>query len=258
MSFTTTAALRLLAFLTLGIGIITAQPVTTRTDDVAKQLNEWFVNGTAAGLKAITYENRDGQHSPLNTAQYPLLQVFKGTETDKGAATQVRNTPTLGNCSMASGADQLGCLPRLYMMDPGGNRFLAQQYLSNNLFIYPEHQDHDIGGYGDRLPLNTPCLLISQGSSFTDQPFLQALVAQLFQRRAARIEAQGLVDGLLRRADRRHQCAGARPPAARAPGLIRDRGRRRARRRRILTRGPASPARSAGPSPAARAYPASR
>lgn len=182
MSFTTTAALRLLAFLTLGIGIITAQPVTTRTDDVAKQLNEWFVNGTAAGLKAITYENRDGQHSPLNTAQYPLLQVFKGTETDKGAATQVRNTPTLGNCSMASGADQLGCLPRLYMMDPGGNRFLAQQYLSNNLFIYPEHQDHDIGangigGYGDLLPLNTPCLLISQGSSFTDQPFLQALLS---------------------------------------------------------------------------------
>lgn len=183
MSFTPTAALRLLAFLTLGISTISAQPVTTRTDNVAKLLNEWFVNGTAAGLKAITYENRDGQHSPLNTAQYPLLQVFKGAENDKGAATQLRSQPTLGNCSMASSATQLGCLPRLYMMDPAGNRFLAQQYLSNNLFIYPEHQDHDIGangiggGYGDLLPLNTPCLLISQGSSGTDQPFLQALLA---------------------------------------------------------------------------------
>jgi hypothetical protein len=182
VSFTPTAALRLLALLALGVGSIAAQPVTTRTDDVAKQLNEWFVNGTAAGLKAITYENRDGQHSPLNIGEYPQLQVFKGVETDKGAATQVRNTPTLGNCSMASSAEQLGCLPRLYMMDPGGNRFLAQQYLSNNLFIYPEHQDHDIGangvgGYGDLLPLNTPCLLISQGSSFTDQPFLRALLS---------------------------------------------------------------------------------
>lgn len=182
MSFTPTVAVRLLAFLTLGLGTVAAQPVTTRTDDVAKQLNEWFADGTAAGLQAITYENRDGQHSPLNTAEYPQLQVFKGAENDKGAATQIRKTPTLGNCSMASAADQLGCLPRLYMTDPGGNRFLAQQYLSNNLFIYPEHQDHDIGangvgGYGDMLPLNTPCLLISQGSSFTDQPFLHALVA---------------------------------------------------------------------------------
>ena len=173
----------LLAFLTLGLEGVAAPPVTTRTDKVAGLINEWFANGTAAGLGAITYENRDGQHSPLNTALYPQLQVFKGAENEKGAATQVRPLPLLGNCSMASGATQLGCLPRLYMMDPGGNRFLAQQYLLNNLFIYPEHQDYDIGangvggGYGDLLPLNTPSLLISQGSSFTDQPFLQALLS---------------------------------------------------------------------------------
>ncbi len=184
MLTTPTAPLRVLAFLTLGLGSVVAQSVTTRTDDVAKLLNEWFAAGTAAGLQAITYENRDGQHSPLNTGLYPQLQVFKGAENEKGAATQVRTQTTLGNCSMASGATQLGCLPRLYMMDPGGNRFLAQQYLSNNLFIYPEHQDYDIGangfgggGYGDLLPLNTPCILISQGSSYTDQPFLQALLS---------------------------------------------------------------------------------
>ncbi|MCB1275980.1 hypothetical protein [Prosthecobacter sp.] len=174
--------LRLLAFLTLGVGGISAQQVTTRSDNVAKELNEWFVNGTAAGLKAITYENRDGQHSPLNTALYPQLQVFKGAANEKGAATHLRAQPTIGNCSMASAATQLGCLPRLYMMDPGGSRFLAQQYLANNLFIYPEHQDYDIGangvgGYGDMLPANTPCLIISQGSSFSDQPFLQALLS---------------------------------------------------------------------------------
>lgn len=182
MFFAPTAAPRALAFLALGVAAVSAQPVTTRTDEIAKKLNEWFVNGTAAGLTAITYENRDGQHSPLNTAEYPQLQVFKSAANDKGTATQIRATPTLGNCSMASAATQLGCLPRIYMMDPGGNRFLAQQYLSNNLFIYPEHLDHDIGangigGYGDLLPLNTPCLIISQGSSFTDQPFLRALLS---------------------------------------------------------------------------------
>ncbi len=184
MLTTATNCLRLLAFLTLGLADVGAQPVTTRTDKVAGLLNDWFAKGTAAGLQAIMYENRDGQHSPLNTALYPHLQVHKGAENDKGAATHLRPQPLLGNCSMASGATQLGCLPRIYMMDPGGNRFLAQQYLSNNLFIYPEHQDYDIGangsgggGYGDLLPLNTPCLLISQGSSFSDQPFLQALLS---------------------------------------------------------------------------------
>lgn len=184
MRITPTASLRFLAFITLGLSTVFAQPVTTRSDGIARLLNEWFVNGTAAGLKAITYENRDGQHSPLNTALYPSLQVFKATENDKGAATVLRSQPTVGNCSMASAAEQLGCLPRLYMMDPGGNRFLAQQYLSNNLFIYPEHQDYDIGangigGYGDLLPLNTPSLLISQGSSSSDQPFLQASLSAI-------------------------------------------------------------------------------
>lgn len=183
MSPTSVAALRALAFLALGTVFIQAQDVvTTRQDPVGKLLNEWYAAGTAAGLKAITYENRDGQHSPLNTAQYPQLQVHKTAANDVGAATQVRLVPTLGNCSMASGATQVGCLPRLYMMDPEGNRFLAKQYLSNNLFVYPEHQDYDIGangigGYGDLLPLNTPELLISQGSSYTDQPFIQALLS---------------------------------------------------------------------------------
>lgn len=176
------AVLRLLAFLTLGASGVAAQGITTRTDAVAKLLNEWFAAGTAAGLQAVTYENRDGQHSPLNTALYPQLQVHKATASDVGAATQVRAVPTIGNCSMASAATQVGCLPRLYMMDPGGSRFLAQQYLSNNLFIYPEHEDYDIGangvgGYGDMLPLNTPALIISKGSSYLDQPFVQAMLS---------------------------------------------------------------------------------
>lgn len=182
MSFRPTAALSLLAFLALGVSGVAAEVVTTRTDAAAKLINEWYAAGTAAGLKAITYENRDGQHSPLNTALYPGLQVYASNGKEAGAATQVRPVPTIGNCSMASGATQAGCLPRLYMMDPGGNRFLAQQYLSNNLFVYPEHEDYDtgangVGGYGDLLPLNTPALIISKGSSYLDQPFVQAMLS---------------------------------------------------------------------------------
>jgi hypothetical protein len=89
--------------------------------------------------------------------------------------------PTLGNCSMASGAEQLGCLPRLYMMDPGGNRFLAQQYLSNNLFIYPSTRTTTSARTASAAMATSAGqhsrLLISQGSSGTDQPFLQALLS---------------------------------------------------------------------------------
>ncbi len=159
--------------------------VSTRGDAVAGLLNTWFAEGSAAGLAALTYENRDGGHSPLDTAAYPQLQVFQhGPDTGPptGPAVQLRPRPTLGNCSMAAPADQGGSLPRHYFSDPAGARFLAGQYLSNNLFLYPEHQDHDpgangVGGYGDLLPANSPCLLVSQGSSLSDQPFLHALLA---------------------------------------------------------------------------------
>lgn len=159
--------------------------ITKRDDTVGKLLNEWYRDGTAAGLAAITYENRDGQHSPLNTALYPQLQVFEhssSTGPDKGPAAKLRLGPVLGNCSMAAPAVSGGSLPRIYMMDPGGGQFLMMQYLANNLFVYPEHQDHDIGangigGYGDLFPANTPCCVISQGSSGSDQPFVQALIS---------------------------------------------------------------------------------
>lgn len=165
-----------------------ADPITTRTDEVGKLLNEWAAKGTAAGLSRLTYENRDDAHSALPTHLWPGLNVYAFTEQErtsgrfKSLATVIRDTPTLGNCSMAAPADQGGSLPRIYFMDPAGSTFLAKQYLSNQLFVYPEHQDHDpggngIGGWGDLFPLNTPSLLITQGSSGSDQPFLQALLS---------------------------------------------------------------------------------
>ncbi|MFZ4766729.1 MAG: hypothetical protein ACOYMN_17390, partial [Roseimicrobium sp.] len=41
--------------------------VTTRTDSTGKLLNEWHARGSAAGLGALSYENRDGGHSLINT-----------------------------------------------------------------------------------------------------------------------------------------------------------------------------------------------
>src|SRR4051812_27870535 len=137
--------------------------ITTRTDAVGKLLNEWQAAGTAAGLSEITYENRDAGHSLLNAKEWPQLQVRAAVTGDSGPATMVRPMPVLGNCSMASGATQLGSLPRLYMIQPEAWDFLAAQYADNNHFVYPEHQDYNPGwngrgGWGDVYPANTPCI----------------------------------------------------------------------------------------------------
>ncbi|MEY4485055.1 MAG: hypothetical protein RL693_2507 [Verrucomicrobiota bacterium] len=162
--------------------------ITTRSDNVGKLLNQWHAEGTAAGLGALIYENRDGGHSLLDLKTYPQLRHHVATDEEKaskrdiGPASLVRQFPVLGNCSMAAPADKGGSLPRIYLSAQQGFDFLGQQYLHNNLYFYPEHQDYDPGyngqgGWGDLYPANTPYLTISQGSSFSDQPFLQAFLS---------------------------------------------------------------------------------
>jgi len=178
---------RLIVFMGLTACLAAQAQVTTRQDTVGALLNEWYRAGTAAGLSAITYENRDGQHSALDAAQYPQIKFFTpGPKTgpDKGPAAVLRPSATVGNCSMSAEPQQGGSLPRFYQMDPGGQKFLMMQYLANNLIIYPEHHDHDIGangtgGYGDLYPANNACTIITQGSSGSDMPFIQAVLSAI-------------------------------------------------------------------------------
>lgn len=91
----------------------------------------------------------------------------------------------LGNSSTAlTGSPFWRSMPRLALTSPGGAEVLVQHYLNNHLYVYPEHRDHDPGhdeqaGWGDVFFANTPFYIVSQGSSGTDQPFLQALAATL-------------------------------------------------------------------------------
>ena len=170
----------------LSAGFAAAQ-ILRDEDPLAKQLNGWFAEGSAAGLGSITYENRDGGHSMLATADFPQIKVYGPTAEEKekkrelGLAGAVRPMVLFGNCSMAAPADKGGSLPRFYLNNNEGTTFLTGQYLANNLFFYPCHQDHSPGwngvrGWGDLFPANTPCTVISQGSSFTDQPLLRAFL----------------------------------------------------------------------------------
>src|SRR5262249_43101323 len=50
------------------------KPITTAKDELGELLGKWWKEGTAAGNVGDYYDNRDGDHSVLNTNVYPQLQ----------------------------------------------------------------------------------------------------------------------------------------------------------------------------------------
>lgn len=152
-----------------------------------KLVNGWWEDGTAAGNVGDWYDNRDGGHSPLRIADYfPQLAKVSYTQeelarrADWGLQRRLLPFVAIGNSSTSARPEMGGSLARHYYVSENGISFLHSQYLANNLYVYPEHRDYDPGhnqrpGFGDLYPTNTPYLIISQGSSGSDQAFLRAL-----------------------------------------------------------------------------------
>jgi hypothetical protein len=169
-------------------------------------LRKWWKEGTAAGNVGDWYDNRDRGHSDLHLAPYPQLQrvVYSPEELrrrqDWALTLRTRPFVTFGNSSTSAPPTLGGSNPRHAYCWPGGLALLYRQYRGNNVYVYPEHQDHDQGpwyrrplgetakssdhdpghngrpdGYGDLYPANSPYLITSQGSSGSDQPFMRAL-----------------------------------------------------------------------------------
>jgi hypothetical protein len=161
-------------------------PPTTRTDPNGLLLNQWFSEGTAAGHAGDYYDNRDGGHSRLDLAKYPQLRPLPYLDSqrvgkkDYGPPREIRTETVFGNASLSGSALGGASIPRMMASTREGLGFLAGQYLANQLYVFPEHQDHDpagegLSGYGDLYAVNPPYLVISQGSSGSDQPFLDAI-----------------------------------------------------------------------------------
>jgi hypothetical protein len=152
----------------------------------AARLNAWFLDGTAAGNHGDLYDNRDGGHSALPPAAFPqLARVQYGEEArktglDRGLNSEILfNAVTLGNASLALTEGPLWrSLPREALIDPLQVASLYQQYAGNHIYVYPAHRDYAPAS-GDLITANTPYLLISQGSSGSDQPLLRAVAAIL-------------------------------------------------------------------------------
>ena len=173
--------------------VVTTPPIVPARDrsEVARRLRQWFREGTASGNTGDFYDNRDRGHSRLDLRKFPQLDTVTYTETQRKAnldwSLQLRFLyphVTFGNSSTASGDMAIGSNARRAMLSSVAMSLLYRQYTHNHLYIYPEHRDHDPGrngrgGYGDLFPANIPYLLISQGSSGSDRPFMEAVAYTL-------------------------------------------------------------------------------
>ena len=171
-------------------------PIIREHGIVGKKLWKWFSEKTAAGNYGDLYDNCDHDHSNLNYLDFPQIyriEYRREVPKDFAGSLQTRilhGGVVLGNSSTAfTASPQWRSNPRLAYVQPNSMASLTRQYLQNHLYVYPEHNDHDAGhngksdgrpgGFGDVFPANTPYVLISQGSSYTDQPFLDALACTL-------------------------------------------------------------------------------
>ena len=68
---------------------------------------------------------------------------MKLRQTLAGPAARIEPHVTFGNSSTSAPAHLGGSNPRSYYVSPAGLAFLHKQYVSNNIYIYPEHRDHD-------------------------------------------------------------------------------------------------------------------
>jgi hypothetical protein len=149
-----------------------------------QELRRHLRTQTSIGFGGFLYDNRDRGHSSVPDHRLPaLLRVLYGIDIvaggiDRGIAQQMLfPVPTIGNASLAyTGAPQSRSLPRTAMMNETGAERFARLYRSNHLYVFPEHRDHDAI---DRFPANWPYTVVSQGSSGSDLPFVEALALTL-------------------------------------------------------------------------------
>jgi tetratricopeptide (TPR) repeat protein len=163
------------------------EPVVIGHGEAGDLLRSWYLTGTAAGNHGDFYDNHDGDHSNIDFQSFPQLTRIEFSDEVKRRKLHtglqlsfLYNTVTIGNSSTAVTSGPFWrSQPRLALTRPQGALKLYRQYIANHLYFYPEHRDHDPrrdgSGYGDVYPANTPYVIISQGSSGSDQAFMNAV-----------------------------------------------------------------------------------
>ena len=153
------------------------------SQDGARLLRHLGGSGKINGFAGILYDNRDRGHSLLDREAFPIASLEYGPDLaakglDAGLAGRILfPAVVLGNSSMAMRDGPLWrSLPRLAMTNPFWQVRTLLLYANNHVYVYPEHRDHD---RKDLFPLNWPYMIVSQGSSGSDQAFLGAAAMTL-------------------------------------------------------------------------------
>lgn len=159
--------------------------ITTLAGPAGDLLRQWQKEGTAAGLHGFLYDNRDRKHSNLNPQLFPQLNAIqyhpRAVELgyDQGPQSLFTfSAPVIGNASQAIIGNNWRSLTRAIYESPLHAMHTADLYLNHHIYFYPENTDYD-PEYGDVFPANTPYVITSQGSSGSDQPFIQAAAATI-------------------------------------------------------------------------------
>ncbi len=133
------------------------------------------------------YMNRDGRHSMLAVTNYPgMTPVRLDVEgTQRGFALDFPNMsfplPVFGNCSrgLVAGANWRS-LPRALMTGEARRMMMMSKfYLSNQVWVFPAVNDYNFTStnyYGDVFASVTPYWVTTQGISWSDLPYLKALI----------------------------------------------------------------------------------
>lgn len=155
-------------------------------DRISELLNVWYQRGEAAGNHGDLYDNRDDGHSRLPKKQFPQVSHVEYSTKAREAGINygvnsqlLFNAITFGNSSTAlTGSNIWRSQARLVLTTPELVARAYQHYVNDHLYVFPEHRDHDLET-GDLFPANTPYMIVSQGSSRSDRPFLRAVAAIL-------------------------------------------------------------------------------
>lgn len=153
-----------------------------KTGDLIRQ---WQDEGTAAGNAGDLYENHDRNHSVFAIGNFPDFKQIKFCKEAALAGVDTGTSffnycglPVLGNSSTAITEPPFWRSNVRFSQHTFPHMMLLQ-YLNNQMYVYPQHEDYRANKFGDVFAMRTPYSYIAPGSSWTDQPIMTALAAAM-------------------------------------------------------------------------------
>ena len=144
----------------------------------------WLSEGSAVGNTGDLYLNRDRGHSTIAVGDFPQLTVVRYPKSAQATFADVDHPnalfpcPVFGNISRGYTQGPFWrSMARFSMTEHGLAARMDALDRNNQFWIMPCVNDYGKPLLGDVFPANAPFQFVSQGASWSDQPFLRAALA---------------------------------------------------------------------------------